>query len=193
MKKFNFNPNVLTAGVALALGLVSGSANASTTTSQSSTAGTITNTAEATYSVDGVAQPKVTSNAVVVNTSEVANFTLVATQGASATDDKNEAQVATPGQATTFTNTLTNTGNLSDTYTLNITQNDESTITTGNQDYKFTSPTAITYVIKNADGSTPTAAQLAPGQSQSATVASGSSISLLPGQYAELSYNVTTP
>ena len=193
MKKFNFNPNVLTAGVALALGLVSGSANASTTTSQSSTAGTITNTAEATYSVDGVAQPKVTSNAVTVNTSEVANFTLVATQGASATDDKNEAQVATPGQATTFTNTLTNTGNLSDTYTLNITQNDESTITTGNQDYKFTSPSAITYVIKNADGSTPTAAQLAPGQAQTGTVPSGSSISLLPGQYAELSYNVTTP
>ena len=104
MKKFNFNPNVLTAGVALALGLVSGSANASTTTNQSSTAGTISNTAEATYSVDGVAQPKVTSNAVVVNTSEVANFTLVATQGASTTDDKNEAQVATPGQATRFTN-----------------------------------------------------------------------------------------
>lgn len=193
MKKFNFNPNVLTAGVALALGLVSGSANASTTTNQSSTAGTISNTADATYSVDGVAQPKVTSNAVVVNTSEVANFTLVATQGASATDDKNEAQVATPGQATRFTNTLTNTGNLSDTYTLNITQNNEGTITTGNQDYQFTSPTAITYVIKNADGSTPTAAQLAAGQAQTGTVASGSSISLLPGQYAELSYNVTTP
>jgi uncharacterized repeat protein (TIGR01451 family) len=193
MKKFNFNPNVLTAGVALALGLVSGSANASTTTNQSSTAGTITNTAEATYSVDGVAQPKVTSNAVVVNTSEVANFTLVATQGASATDDKNEAQVATPGQATRFTNTLTNTGNLTDSYKLTITQNNESTITTGNQDYKFTSPTAITYVIKNADGSTPTAAQLPLGQAQTGTVASGSSISLLPGQYAELSYNVTTP
>ena len=193
MKKFNFNPNALTAGVALALGLVSGSANASTTTNQSSTQGTITNIAEATYSVDGVAQPPVTSKPVVVNTSEVANFTLVATQGASTTDDKNEAQVATPGQATRFTNTLTNTGNLSDTYTLNITQHDEGTITTGNQDYQFTSPTAITYVIKNADGSTPTAAQLAAGQAQTGTVASGSSISLLPGQYAELSYNVTTP
>lgn len=193
MKKFNFNPNALTAGVALALGLVSGSANASTTTNQSSTQGTITNTAEATYSVDNVPQPKVTSNAVTVNTSEVANFTLVATQGASATDDKNEAQVATPGQATTFTNTLTNTGNLSDTYTLNITQNDESTITTGNQDFQFTSPSDITYVIKNKNGSTPTADQLAAGQAQTGTVASGSSISLLPGQYAELSYNVTTP
>lgn len=193
MKKFNFNPNALTAGVALALGLAAGSANASTTTSQSSTAGTISNTAEATYFVDGVAQPKVTSNAVVVNTSEVANFTLVATQGASTTDDKNEAQVATPGQATTFTNTLTNTGNLSDTYTLNITQNDEGTISTGNQDYAFTSPSVITYVIKNKDGSTPGADQLTPGQAQTGTVASGSSISLLPGQYAELSYNVTTP
>lgn len=193
MKKFNFNPNVLTAGVALALGLVSGSANASKTTNQISTAGTISNTAEATYSVDGVAQPKVTSNAVVVNTSEVANFTLVATKGASATDDKNEAEVATPGQATEFTNTLTNEGNLSDTYTLNITQNNEDSIATGNQDYKFTSPTAITYVIKNKGGSTPSADQLAPGQAQTGTVPSGSSISLLPGQYAELSYSVTTP
>lgn len=192
MKKFNFNPNALTAGVALALGLVSGSANASTTTNQSSTAGTISNTAEATYSVDNVPQPKVTSNAVIVNTSEVANFTLVATSD-STTDDKNEAQVATPGQATTFTNTLTNTGNLSDTYTLNITQNDESTITTGNQDYQFTSPSVITYVIKNKDGSTPSADQLAPGQAQTGTVPSGSSISLLPQQYAELSYSVTTP
>ncbi|RVU82270.1 hypothetical protein EOL70_22405 [Leucothrix sargassi] len=192
MKKFNFNPNALTAGVALALGLAAGSANASTATNQSSTQGTITNTAEASYSVDNVPQPKVTSNAVTVNTSEVANFSLVATSD-STTDDKNEAQVATPGQATTFTNVLTNTGNLSDTYTLNITQNDESTITTDEQDYAFTSPSVITYVIKNADGSTPTAAQLAPGQAQTGTVASGSSISLLPQQYAELSYNVTTP
>lgn len=192
MKKFNFNPNALKAGVALALGLTAGSANASTATNQSSTQGTITNTAEATYSVDNVPQPRVTSNAVTVNTSEVANFSLVATSD-SKTDDKNEAQVATPGQATTFTNVLTNTGNLSDTYTLNITQNDESTITTVNQDYAFTSPSVITYVIKNADGSTPNAAQLAPGQAQTGTVASGSSISLLPQQYAELSYNVTTP
>lgn len=193
MKKFNFNPNALTAGVALALGLVSGSANASTATNQSSTQGTISNIAEASYSVDNVPQPKVASKPVVVNTSEIANFTLVAIQGASTTDDKNEAQVAVPGQATTFTNTLTNEGNLSDTYTLNITQNDEGTIPTGNQDYKFTSPSVITYVIKNKNGSTPTADQLAPGQAQTGTVASGSSISLLPQQYAELSYNVTTP
>lgn len=127
----------------------------------------------------------------MVNTSGVANFTLVATQGTSATDDKNENQTATPGTSTTFTNKLTNTGNLADTYTLAITTNNDTRINTGNQDYVFTSPSSITYTIKNADGTNATV--LAAGQAQTGTVASGGTISLLPGQYADLSYTLTTP
>lgn len=188
MKKFNFDQNVLAAGVALALGItINASASTGLDGSNASTnqvgAGVqINNTATATYSVDGVAQNPVTSNAVIVNISEVASFTLVATQN-TPTDDKNENQVATPGNTTTFTNTLKNTGNVADTYTINITQNDDPSITTATKDYAFTGPTGINYTIINADGN--------PGTS--GTITSGQTIQLQAGQSAKLSYDLTTP
>lgn len=195
MKKFNFNPNVLTAGVALALGLgIATGVSASTSSGSASPSGgvQISNTATAEYSVDGVAQPTVTSNAVIVNVSEIGSFTLYGTQGTSSTDDKNESQAAVPGGTTTFTNKLTNTGNVTDTYTLNLTTNNDANITTGNQDYTYTNPTTISYAIFNADGSTATT--LATGQAQTGTVSANSgTIKLLPGQYANLTYNVTSP
>lgn len=188
MKKFNFDQNVLAAGVALALGItINASASTGLDGSNASTnqvgAGVqINNTATATYSVDGVAQNPVTSNAVIVNISEVASFTLVATQN-TPTDDKNENQVATLGNTTTFTNTLKNTGNVADTYTINITQNDDPSITTATKDYAFTGPTGINYTIINADGT--------PGTS--GTITSGQTIQLQAGQSAKLSYDLTTP
>lgn len=99
MKKFNFNPNALTAGVALALGLgIATGVSASTSSGSASPSGgvQISNTAIAEYSVDGVAQPTVTSNAVIVNINEIGSFALYATQGSSPTDDKNENQAAVP-------------------------------------------------------------------------------------------------
>lgn len=195
MKKFNFNPNALTAGVALALGLgIATGVSASTSSGPASPSGgvQISNTATAEYSVDGVAQPTVTSNAVIVNISEIGSFTLYGTQGTSTTDDMNENQAAVPGGTTTFTNRLTNTGNVTDTYTLNLTTNNDASIATGNQDYQFTSPTAITYAIYNANGTVATT--LASGQAQNGTVANtNGTIKLLPGQYADLTYNVTSP
>ena len=195
MKKFNFNPNALTAGVALALGLgIAAGVSASTSSGSASPSGgvQIENKATASYSVDGVAQPEVTSNAVIVNVSEIGSFTLYGTQGTSTTDDKNENQAAVPGGTTTFTNKLINTGNVTDTYTLNLTTNDDPNITTGNQDYTYTNPTTITYAIYNADGTVATT--LASGQAQTGTVAStGGTIKLLPGQYADLTYTVTSP
>ena len=195
MKKFNFNPNALTAGVALALGLgIATGVSASTSSGPASPSGgvQISNTATAEYSVDGVAQPTVTSNAVIVNISEIGSFALYATQGSSTTDDRNELQAAVPGGTTTFTNRLTNAGNVTDTYTLNLTTNNDASIATGNQDYQFTSPTAITYAIYNANGTVATT--LASGQAQNGTVANtNGTIKLLPGQYADLTYNVTSP
>lgn len=196
MKKFNFNPNVLTAGVALALGLgIATGVSASTSSGSASPSGgvQISNTATAEYSVDGVAQPTVTSNAVIVNVSEIGSFTLYGTQGTSSTDDKNESQAAVPGGTTTFTNKLTNTGNVTDTYTLNLTTNNDPNITTGNQDYTYTNPTTISYAIFDANG-TP-ATTLAAGQAQQASTVSATNgtIKLLPGQYADLTYNVTSP
>lgn len=194
MKKFNFNPNALTAGVALALGLgIATGVSASISSGPASPSGgvQISNTATAEYSVDGVAQPEVTSNAVIVNVSEIGSFTLFGTQG-DPMDDKNENQAAVPGGTTTFTNKLTNTGNVTDTYTLNLTTNNDPNITTGNQDYTYTNPTTITYAIYNADGTVATT--LASGQAQTGTVsASNGTIKLLPGQYADLTYNVTSP
>jgi len=195
MKKFNFNPNALTAGVALALGLgIATGVSASTSSGSASPSGgvSISNQAQASYSVDGVAQPTVTSNAVIVNVSEIGSFTLYGTQGTSSTDDKNESQAAVPGGTTTFTNRLTNSGNVTDTYTLNLTTNNDANITTGNQDYTYTNPTTISYAIFNADGITATV--LATGQAQTGTVsATNGTIKLLPGQYANLTYNVTSP
>ena len=195
MKKFNFNPNALTAGVALALGLgIATGVSASTSSGSASPTGgvKIENTATAEYSVDGVAQPTVTSNAVTVNISEVGSFTLFGTQGTSPTDEKNESQAAVPGGTTTFTNRLTNSGNVTDTYTLNLTTNNDANITTGNQDYTYANPTTISYEIFNANG-TP-ATTLATGQTQTGTVsATAGTIKLLPGQYATLTYNVTSP
>lgn len=195
MKKFNFNPNALTAGVALALGLgIATGVSASTSSGSASPSGgvSISNQAQASYSVDGVAQPTVTSNAVIVNVSEIGSFTLYGTQGTSSTDDKNESQAAVPGGTTTFTNRLTNSGNVTDTYTLNLTNNNDANITTGNQDYTYTNPTTISYAIFNADGTTATT--LATGQAQTGTVSANSgTIKLLPGQYANLTYNVTSP
>lgn len=195
MKKFNFNPNALTAGVALALGLgiATGVAASTSSGSASPTGGVqISNEATASYSVDGVAQPEVTSNAVIVNVSEIGSFTLYGTQGELTTDDMNESQAAVPGGTTTFTNRLTNSGNVTDTYTLNLTTNNDATITTGNQDYFYTNPTTISYEIFNADGTAATT--LATGQTQTGTVsASNGAINLLPGQYADLTYNVTSP
>jgi fimbrial isopeptide formation D2 family protein len=195
MKKFNFNPNVLTAGVALALGFgIANGVSASTSSGSASLSGgfSITNEATASYSVDGIAQPTVTSNAVIVNVSEVGSFTLFGTQGTSSTDDKNESQAAVPGGTTTFTNKLKNTGNVTDTYTLNLTTNNDANITTGNQDYTYTNPTTISYAIFNADGTTATT--LATSQAQTGTVsATAGTIKLLPDQYATLTYNVTSP
>lgn len=195
MKKFNFNPNALTAGVALALGLgIATGVSASTSSGSASPSGgvSISNQAQASYSVDGVAQPTVTSNAVIVNVSEIGSFTLYGTQGTSSTDDKNESQAAVPGGTTTFANRLTNSGNVTDTYTLNLTTNNDPNITTGNQDYTYTNPTTISYAIFNADGTIATV--LATGQAQTGTVsATAGTIKLLPGQYANLTYNVTSP
>lgn len=195
MKKFNFNPNALTAGVALALGLgIATGVSASISSGSASPSGgvQISNTATAEYSVDGVAQPTVTSNAVIVNVSEIGSFTLYGTQGTSETDGMNENQAAVPGGTTTFTNKLINTGNVTDTYTLNLTTNNDPNITTGPQDYTYTNPATITYAIYNADGTVATT--LASGQAQTGTVAStNGTIKLLPGQYATLTYNVTSP
>lgn len=180
MKKLSFNQNILTAGVVLALG-IGGSTlvDAATSASVSPEGGVqISNTATATYRVDGVAQPEVKSNAVVVNVSEVASFSLIATNDdGTPNDDKNEKlSMVGPNGSVTFTNRLTNSGNLADTYTIAL-----ANATDDDFDYNNLATATITATIKNSDGTT-------VGQPQ--TLKSGGTITLQPGQYAELSYTL---
>ena len=170
--------------LALGLGIATG-VSAATSGGATATEGVqITNTATAFYSVDGVEQPEVTSNAVIVNINETGSFSLVATQGSSPTDDMNDNVALTaPAGSVTFNNTLTNTGNVKDTYTINLTDNAAGIITNVTDAFGFTNEdtTPITVTIKNAGGSI----------ASTSTITSGGQISLLPGQYAELSYSLT--
>lgn len=182
MKKFNFNPNVLTAGVALALGFgIANGVSASTSSGSASPTGgiQINNTATASYSVDGVAQPTVTSNAVVVNVNEIGSFTLFATLGTSPTDDKNEGILALPNSSVTFTNTLKNTGNVTDTYTIDL-KDVNSNIIGAKKDGTFGNLAGpITVIIRDTNGNEVGA---------TTTINPGQTITLLAGYTAELSY-----
>ena len=194
MKPNSFKYSVLAVGVVAAMGITT--ANAATTSgATSSGAAPINNVATASYSVGTVAQPTVTSNTVTVNVSETANFSLVAINGASATDDKNEDITTTPGNGATFNHTLANNGNVSDTYTINTTGDNDSTITTATPKYALgtAGTNGITYTIVKADGTAAVASDLSSGQAVSGTLSNGGTIKLPPGFKANLSYTVTTP
>lgn len=194
MKSNTFNYSLLAVGVIAAMGLTT--ANAATTSGATSNgAPPINNVATASYSVGTVAQPTVTSNIVTVNVSETANFSLIAIDGANAIDDKNENITTTPGNGATFNHTLANNGNVSDTYTINTTGNNDTTITTATPNYALgtAGTNGITYTIVKADGTAAVASDLSSGQAVSGTLSNGGTIKLPPGFKANLSYTVTTP
>lgn len=197
MKKSQFHYRLLTLSVATFMGV--NVANAASNNEVSAPAAAINNKATASYSIGTVAQPVVESNIVTVNVTETANFSLVSLV-VDNDDDVDTAinQTATPGGTTTFTHKLSNVGNVRDTYTIRTTGNDEPTITTtATPDYAL-GVADISYVIKQADGSALTTAQISAlndfGQTTTTgTVVNGGTIKLLPGLIAELSYAAATP
>ena len=194
MKPNSFKYSVLAVGVVSALGITT--ANAGTQSgATSSGAAPITNVATASYSIGTVTQPDVTSNTVTVAVSETANFSLVAINGASALDDKNEDITTLPGSGATFNHVLTNNGNVSDTYTINTTGDNDTTITTATPKYALgtAGSNGITYTIVKADGTAAVASDLSGGQAVSGTLSNGGTIKLPPTFKANLSYTVTTP
>jgi len=193
MKPNSFKYSVLAVGVVAAMGITT--ANAATpANAATSGAAPINNQATASYSVAGIAQPNVASNTVTVNVSETANFALVSTvDDGSIGNDTATNQTATPGGTTNFTHALTNTGNVTDTYTVNTTGND-SPLVTASPDYALgTAP--VTFTIVQADGTALTPAQVTAlnGQAQTGTIANGGTIRLQPGTRANLSYASATP
>lgn len=195
MKSNTFNYSLLAVGIAAVMGISTGANAAVNSGDTSSGAAPINNVATASYSVGTIAQPNVTSNTVTVNVSETANFSLVAINGTSATDDKNESITTTPGNGATFNHILTNNGNVTDTYTINTTGVNDSTITTATPNYELATAgtNGITYTILKADGTAAVAADLPTGQSPTGTLSNNQALKLPPKFKATLSYTVTTP
>ena len=195
MKSNTFNYSLLAVGVAALMGVSTG-AMATTESGAVSTGATgIKNIATAKYKVgnDTEFQPEVESNEVIVNISETANFSLVATSDA-VVDEKNEDIAATPNTTTEFNHILANNGNVTDTYTIETTGNN-SDIVTKEPSYALDSAD-IDYIIQPIGGGTLSTEQsnalTALNQPISGTISSGGSIQLPPGLEAALSYQVDT-
>ena len=129
MKSNTFNYSLLAVGVATLMGLSTG-ANAAPslipTATESGNAGTnsktIRNVATASYSVSDQIQKDVESNPVTVNINEVISFSLTANNLDDVqSDEKNINSTVAPEGFVTFKHTLTNTGNLDDTYSFALT------------------------------------------------------------------------
>lgn len=150
MRAKTFNHSLLAIGVAAVLGL-STTANAADTTTPITTTGVdIINQATASYKVAGQPQPDAKSNVVKVTVSQQVSFSLTADNDDTATggaqfDDKNENAEVAPNGFVEFKHTLTNTGNLTDTYDITV------GITDGKYDQ---SASTISFVVFEEDGIT---------------------------------------
>ncbi|MDN5566753.1 MAG: DUF11 domain-containing protein [Psychrobacter sp.] len=151
MKSNLFKHSVLTVGIVSAMG-ITGTAIAATTSVGSSPS--ITNVATATYSIGDVAQTAVKSNPVTVNITQSAAFDLSAdNEDGDTADDYNKSVVVTPKGRVSFSHTLTNSGNIDDSYTMSLTQGGAIPgITPQNASDYDLDLTNVTYIIYSAAG-----------------------------------------
>lgn len=177
MKPNLFKYSMLTVGIVTAMG----TANAATSvTYNAENAFAVKNVATATYNVNGnTTQQTSRSNEVTINVTETGAFSLVATGGASPTDDINENIKINPqtGSTVDFTHTLKNYGNVTDSYKINL-----ADAAGDDFNYNITNST-ITYQILDANGDPVGTA---------VTIANGGSIRLAPGQSATLVVTAAT-
>jgi len=200
MKSNTFNYSLLAVGIAAVMGLSTGANAGVDSGNTSSGAAAINNQAKATYFVGTVKQPEVQSNTVSVSVTETAKFTLVAINGTSATDDKNEGIATTPKGSATFNHILKNDGNVRDTYTITTTGDDDDTITTATRSYALASA-QISYTIDVTNLTSEQRTSLIAsnsgmainGNSATGTINSGATVTLLPKLTAVHSYSLTTP
>lgn len=185
MKSNTFNYSLLAVGIAAVMG-VSTSANAAKS-GTATTSPTITNVAEATYSVNSVPQTPVKSNAVVVNISEQVSFSLLA-QNAGNANDVNPGGNVTPEGVVAFVHRLENTGNRTDQYTVNL-----SNITNGSgdqADYDLDASTA-SYQLFEAGGTAATGSGTS-GTKVSVSDFNNITFPLTAGQYVVFTINAKT-
>lgn len=187
MKSNTFNYTLLTVAVTAVMGLSTG-ANAAKS-GNATTSPTITNVAEATYSVNSVAQPTVKSNPVIVNISEQVSFSLLAlnTDGDSK-DDINNGDNVKPTGFVQFTHRLENTGNRRDQYTVNLTNLANGA---GEQaDYDLDA-SKVSYQLYNKDG-TKANGQYTSGDNMPVATFNNSVFPLEAGQYVNFTINAKT-
>lgn len=179
-----FKYSVLAVAITTSLGIAS-TANAAKSVGDSTP--TIDNIATATYSIAGIAQTPVESNKVTVNITQSAAFSLTAKNvDGDLTDDYNKLAVVTPKGRVAFNHTLTNSGNVEDTYTLNLAQGgDIPNNPQGAGSYDFAT-TNVTYTIYNADGTEKST------QTVTGTVFQNTNIVLKPNERADILVSAKT-
>jgi len=193
MKSNTFNYSLLAVGVAALMGVSTG-AMATTEATSGDKTNSITNQATATYKVADQLQDKAVSNEVIVNIDEVAKFSLIGKTATAndtdQTDEKNEDFIAKPNSTATYTHELTNSGNLTDSYSMDL---------SGLAPNGSTSDLAnisVTYETLDTDGSLKkltvsgvdfknVTIELAPGQTSTITI-NEDTTGYLAGQTSEL-------
>ncbi len=116
MKSNTFNYSLLAVGVAALMGVSSGAMADTPTGGTNGATIDIANKASAQYTVAGTTQNAV-SNEVTVIVSEQSAFELLAQDG---TDTDSDTVNPEAGQTATFVHTLQNNGNVNDTYTIDV-------------------------------------------------------------------------
>ncbi len=173
MKPNLFKYSVLTAGIVGAMG-ISGTANADSVTYDKDNAFAVKNVATASYTVAGNnTRQTAESNEVTINVTETGQFSLIATSDTDNDVNTNSGVVINPqtGATAEFTHTLSNDGNVTDTYTLNL-RNEAG----DDFDYDISAST-ISYQIVDADGN---------NVGSPVNINNGGTIQLAPGQRANL-------
>lgn len=185
MKPNLFKYSVLMVGIAAAMGITSTSNAAS---SKADSTPTIENMAMATYKVGGVAQTPVESNKVTVNITQSAAFSLEATNtDGNTADDFNKGLTVTPNGRVVFNHTLSNVGNVKDTYTLNLVQGG-SGATQDISSYDL-DKTNVTYIIYNADKTVKSSKTVTGTVFQNGT---GTVVELAPGETVGIEISAKT-
>lgn len=174
MKTNLFRRSLLTVGVVTAMGIAV-TANASDVTYDAANVFTVSNKASAIYTVTGnTTQQTAQSNEVTISVSETGAFSLVATVADGDNNADTNANLPIDPEADAvvdYTHTLTNAGNVADTYTIDI-----ANASGDNFEYDLAS-TTITYQKKDATGAnigTPV------------TINNGGQITLEAGQSADI-------
>lgn len=177
MKSKTFNYSLLAVGVAAVMGITTANAEDVNYTAINSVI--VNNYATANYLVaDNPTLQSAKSNTVTVKVSETGSFSLIATDGQDDGNVNTNLNLTINPQASStvdFKHTLLNDGNVSDKYTIKVSN---STTAVDDFDYDLSAST-ITYQVKNAGGAN-------VGSSTTVAANTAPEITLAPGQYAEI-------